>query len=124
MAMKIDFGYSRARRSVSRSAGFSERCSRPPAPSDEHDGGPAERSGGQQGLQDARELAPHLRAQGVFVDLYRVVRQDDCRATLALRDWLEERRAELAGRLSKALLHDPPSPVRLGRLFRMCFARQ
>ena len=25
--------------------------------------------------------------------------EDDCRATLALRDWLEERRAELAGRL-------------------------
>jgi uncharacterized protein len=29
--------------------------------------------------------------------------QDDCRATLALRDWLEERRSELAGRLDAAL---------------------
>src|SRR6266536_390704 len=27
--------------------------------------------------------------------------EDDCRATLALRDWLEERRAELAGRLGR-----------------------
>ena len=33
--------------------------------------------------------------------------QDDCRATLALRDWLEERRAELAGRLGQEL----PRPV-------------
>ncbi len=33
--------------------------------------------------------------------------QDDCRATLALRDWLEERRAELAGRLGVEL----PRPV-------------
>jgi hypothetical protein len=33
--------------------------------------------------------------------------QDDCRATLALRDWLEERRAELAGRLGEGL----PRPV-------------
>ena len=33
--------------------------------------------------------------------------QDDCRATLALRDWLEERRAELAGRLGE----DLPRPV-------------
>jgi uncharacterized protein len=32
---------------------------------------------------------------------------DDCRATLALRDWLEERRAELAGRLGQ----DLPRPV-------------
>ncbi len=29
--------------------------------------------------------------------------EDDCRATLALRDWLEERRAELAGRLGQEL---------------------
>jgi uncharacterized protein len=29
--------------------------------------------------------------------------EDDCRATLALRDWLEERRAELAARLSQEL---------------------
>jgi predicted RecB family nuclease len=28
--------------------------------------------------------------------------QDDCRATLALRDWLEERRIELAERLGRA----------------------
>ena len=33
--------------------------------------------------------------------------EDDCRATLALRDWLEERRAELAGRLGQ----DLPRPV-------------
>ena len=33
--------------------------------------------------------------------------QDDCRATLALRDWLEERRAELAERLGEEL----PRPV-------------
>ena len=33
--------------------------------------------------------------------------EDDCRATLALRDWLEERRAELAGRLGEGL----PRPV-------------
>jgi predicted RecB family nuclease len=33
--------------------------------------------------------------------------EDDCRATLALRDWLEERRAELARRLSQ----DLPRPV-------------
>ncbi len=33
--------------------------------------------------------------------------QDDCRATLALRDWLEGRRAELAGRLGQEL----PRPV-------------
>ncbi len=29
--------------------------------------------------------------------------EDDCRATLALRDWLEQRRAELAGRLGEEL---------------------
>ena len=29
--------------------------------------------------------------------------EDDCRATLALRDWLEQRRAELAGRLGQDL---------------------
>jgi predicted RecB family nuclease len=29
--------------------------------------------------------------------------EDDCRATLALRDWLEDRRAELAGRLGEDL---------------------
>jgi uncharacterized protein len=33
--------------------------------------------------------------------------EDDCRATLALRDWLEERRAELAGHLGQEL----PRPV-------------
>ena len=33
--------------------------------------------------------------------------EDDCRATLALRDWLEDRRAELAGRLGQ----DLPRPV-------------
>ena len=33
--------------------------------------------------------------------------EDDCRATLALRDWLEERRAELAGRMGTGL----PRPV-------------
>ena len=33
--------------------------------------------------------------------------EDDCRATLALRDWLEERRAELAGGLGE----DLPRPV-------------
>jgi predicted RecB family nuclease len=33
--------------------------------------------------------------------------EDDCRATLALRDWLEERRLELAGRLGEGL----PRPV-------------
>ncbi|HEY4464763.1 MAG TPA: AAA domain-containing protein, partial [Streptosporangiaceae bacterium] len=33
--------------------------------------------------------------------------EDDCRATLVLRDWLEERRAELAGRLGAGL----PRPV-------------
>src|SRR6266702_1874814 len=33
--------------------------------------------------------------------------EDDCRATLALRDWLEGRRAELAGRLGEEL----PRPV-------------
>jgi uncharacterized protein len=33
--------------------------------------------------------------------------EDDCRATLALRHWLEERRAELAGRLGEEL----PRPV-------------
>ena len=33
--------------------------------------------------------------------------QDDCRATLALRNWLEERRAELAERLGQEL----PRPV-------------
>ena len=33
--------------------------------------------------------------------------EDDCRATLALRDWLEGRRAELAGRLGQEL----PRPV-------------
>ena len=33
--------------------------------------------------------------------------QDDCRATLALRDWLEGRRAELAERLGQEL----PRPV-------------
>jgi hypothetical protein len=33
--------------------------------------------------------------------------QDDCRATLALRDWLEERRVELAERLGQEL----PRPV-------------
>ena len=33
--------------------------------------------------------------------------EDDCRATLALRDWLEERRAELAGRPGEEL----PRPV-------------
>ena len=33
--------------------------------------------------------------------------EDDCRATLALRDWLEGRRAELAGRLGE----DLPRPV-------------
>ncbi len=33
--------------------------------------------------------------------------EDDCRATLALRDWLERRRAELAGRLGQEL----PRPV-------------
>jgi uncharacterized protein len=33
--------------------------------------------------------------------------EDDCRATLALRDWLEERRAELAERLGREL----PRPV-------------
>jgi uncharacterized protein len=33
--------------------------------------------------------------------------EDDCRATLALRDWLEERRPELAGRLGT----DPPRPA-------------
>ena len=33
--------------------------------------------------------------------------EDDCRATLALRDWLEDRRAELAGRLGD----DLPRPV-------------
>jgi hypothetical protein len=33
--------------------------------------------------------------------------EDDCRATLARRDWLEERRAELAGRLGE----DLPRPV-------------
>ncbi len=33
--------------------------------------------------------------------------EDDCRATLALRDWLEDRRAELAGRLGE----DLPRPV-------------
>ncbi|MGH3256057.1 MAG: ribonuclease H-like domain-containing protein [Streptosporangiaceae bacterium] len=33
--------------------------------------------------------------------------EDDCRATLALRDWLEERRRELAGRLGE----DLPRPV-------------
>ena len=33
--------------------------------------------------------------------------QDDCRAALALRDWLEERRIELAGRLGQEL----PRPV-------------
>ncbi len=33
--------------------------------------------------------------------------EDDCRATLALRDWLEERRVELAGRLGQEL----PRPV-------------
>jgi uncharacterized protein len=33
--------------------------------------------------------------------------EDDCRATLALRDWLEERRPELAGRLGE----DLPRPV-------------
>jgi predicted RecB family nuclease len=33
--------------------------------------------------------------------------EDDCRATLALRDWLEERRAELAGGLGQ----DLPRPV-------------
>jgi uncharacterized protein len=33
--------------------------------------------------------------------------EDDCRATLALRDWLEERRAELAGQLGQ----DLPRPV-------------
>ena len=34
-------------------------------------------------------------------------KQDDCRATLALRDWLEERRADLAERLGQEL----PRPV-------------
>ena len=34
--------------------------------------------------------------------------EDDCRATLVLRDWLEERRAELAARLA---LPDLPRPV-------------
>ena len=29
--------------------------------------------------------------------------EDDCRATLALRDWLEQRRADLAGRLGEDL---------------------
>jgi hypothetical protein len=33
--------------------------------------------------------------------------EDDCRATLALRDWLEEQRVELAGRLGEGL----PRPV-------------
>jgi predicted RecB family nuclease len=33
--------------------------------------------------------------------------EDDCRATVALRDWLEERRRELAGRLEETL----PRPV-------------
>jgi predicted RecB family nuclease len=33
--------------------------------------------------------------------------EDDCRATLALRDWLEERRRDLAGQLGEAL----PRPV-------------
>ena len=32
-----------------------------------------------------------------------VYNEDDCRATLALRDWLEQRRADLAGRLGKEL---------------------
>ena len=36
--------------------------------------------------------------------------EDDCRATLALRDWLEERRAELAGRLGQ----DLPRPAVVG----------
>lgn len=36
--------------------------------------------------------------------------EDDCRATLALRDWLEERRGELAARLGA----DPPRPVVAG----------
>ena len=40
--------------------------------------------------------------------------EDDCRATLALRDWLEQRRAELAGRLSAdlprpAAVAEPPA---------------
>ena len=34
--------------------------------------------------------------------------EDDCRATLVLQDWLEERRAELAARLA---LPDLPRPV-------------
>jgi hypothetical protein len=33
--------------------------------------------------------------------------EDDCRATLALRDWLEQRRTELAGRLGQ----DLPRPI-------------
>src|SRR6185312_10055884 len=39
--------------------------------------------------------------------------EDDCRATLALRDWLEERRAELAGRAGRAgrLDEELPRPV-------------
>jgi predicted RecB family nuclease len=38
--------------------------------------------------------------------------QDDCRATLALRDWLEHRRLELAGRLGQ----DLPRPVFLAEV--------
>ena len=37
--------------------------------------------------------------------------EDDCRATLALRDWLEHRRVELAGRLGEEL----PRPVFAGK---------
>ena len=40
--------------------------------------------------------------------------EDDCRATLALRDWLEERRAELAARLGVLTCPGRLSPSRSG----------
>ena len=46
--------------------------------------------------QTARDAAETKRVVAAY-------NEDDCRATLALRDWLEQRRAELAGRLGEEL---------------------
>ena len=60
--------------------------------------------------------------------------EDDCRATLALRDWLEERRAELAERLGQELPRTTfaesqvpqriPRPPGSGRRFWPAFPRK
>jgi predicted RecB family nuclease len=60
------------------------------------------------------EVALDSCAGAAEVGLQRVVagyNEDDCRATLALRDWLESLRAELAALLGLASLAELPRPV-------------